>query len=176
MSLFLRRGSGLQSTFRATRTYTATDRGRIIGIRFLPGAFYAFWPGRLVEVIDKTLDIRVIFPEFDKRYIAELLLLGDYEVLAKLAELVRSRHTAPDPNIDMINTIITAPETDTSLQTVKAVAQHFHKSERWLQQLFRDYTGIGLKWLLQRNKLLIAAQHIRDTSNPNWGHRLRLRL
>ena len=32
------------------------------------------------------------------------------------------------------------------------------RSERWLQQAFRDYLGIGPKWLLQRRRMLAAAQ------------------
>src|SRR6266508_3862845 len=60
-----------------------------------------------------------------------------------------SEHPQRDANIELINEIITAIATDESLQTVTAVAKAFGRSERWLQQLFRDYVGIGLKWLLQ---------------------------
>lgn len=50
-----------------------------------------------------------------------------------------------------------------------AVAKAFARSERWLQQLFQGYVGIGLKWLLQRHKLLAAAQLIRQNDQPNWA-------
>jgi AraC-like DNA-binding protein len=49
------------------------------------------------------------------------------------------------------------------------VAKAFARSERWLQQLFRDYLGIGLKWLLQRHRLLVAAEQIRENEPPNWA-------
>jgi AraC-like DNA-binding protein len=49
------------------------------------------------------------------------------------------------------------------------VAKAFDRSERWLQQLFQDYVGIGLKWLLQRHRLLAAAQQIRDSDQPNYA-------
>jgi AraC-like DNA-binding protein len=52
---------------------------------------------------------------------------------------------------------------------VAAVAKAYGRSERWLQQLFRDYVGVGLKWLLQRHKLLAAAELIRETDRPNWA-------
>ncbi len=80
-----------------------------------------------------------------------------------------SEHPQRDANIELINEIITAIATDESLQTVTAVAKAFGRSERWLQQLFRDYVGIGLKWLLQRHKLLAAAQQIRESDQPNWA-------
>jgi AraC-like DNA-binding protein len=74
-----------------------------------------------------------------------------------------------DANIELINEIIAAIETDESLRTVTAVAKAFDRSERWLQQLFQDYVGIGLKWLLQRHRLLAAAQQIRDSDQPNYA-------
>jgi AraC-like DNA-binding protein len=51
---------------------------------------------------------------------------------------------------------------------VSAVAAAYGKSERWLQQVFRDYLGIGLKWLLQRKRLLLAAAQIRESDEPDW--------
>ena len=80
-----------------------------------------------------------------------------------------SEHPQRDANIELINEIITAIATDESLQTVTAVAKAFGRSERWLQQLLRDYVGIGLKWLLQRHKLLAVAQQIRESDQPNWA-------
>ncbi len=53
--------------------------------------------------------------------------------------------------------------------TVATVAKHFGRSERWLQQLFQDYIGVGLKWLIQRHKLLLAATAIRASDQPNWA-------
>ena len=42
------------------------------------------------------------------------------------------------------------------------------KSERWVQQLFQEYVGVGIKWSLQRNRLLEAAEYIRQSDNPDW--------
>ena len=161
--------SGIQGTFRGKRTYVAAGSGRIIGIRFRPGAFHALWGGALADVQDKIVDVQQVFPQADSRYIEHLLALDDQAVIDELLQLVRAKHPQPDANIELINTIIRAIETDESLQTVTAVAKAFSRSERGLQQLFRDYVGIGLKWLLQRHKLLAAAQHIRETNQPNWA-------
>ncbi|GGD89750.1 helix-turn-helix domain-containing protein [Paenibacillus nasutitermitis] len=73
-----------------------------------------------------------------------------------------------DPNIEIINRIIAAIETN-RLQTVGDVAQWVGKSDRWLQQLFHEYIGIGIKWQLQRNKLLEAAGCIRESDHPDWA-------
>jgi AraC-like DNA-binding protein len=161
--------SGIQGTFRGKRTYVAAGSGRIIGIRFRPGAFHAFCDEALIGLQDKVIDVHRVFRQADSRYIEHLLTLDDLAATDDLLSLVRAKHPQPDSNIELINAIITAIETDEGLQTVAAVAKAFGRSERWLQQLFQDYAGIGLKWLLQRHRLLAAAQQIRETDLPNWA-------
>lgn len=161
--------SGIQGTFRGKRTYVAAGSGRIVGIRFRPGAFHAFWGGTLAELQDKIIDVQQIFPQADRRYIERVLTLDDHAAIDELLNQVHAKHPQPDANIELINEIITAIETDERLQTVTAVGKAFGRSERWLQQLFQDYIGIGLKWLLQRHKLLAAAQQIRASDKPNWA-------
>ena len=160
--------SGIQGTFRGKRIYVATGSGRIVGIRFRPGAFHAFWDGTLADLQDKVIDLQQVFPQMDGRYIEHVLTLDDQAAIHDLLKLVRAKNPRPDANIALINEIIAAVETDESLQTVAAVAKAFSRSERWLQQLFQGYVGIGLKWLLQRHKLLAAAQRIRENAKPNW--------
>lgn len=161
--------SGIQGTFRGKRTYVAAGSGRIVGIRFRPGAFHAFWGGALADLQDKIMDLQQVFPQTDSRYIEYLSTLDDQAAIDELLKLVRAKHPQPDANIELINEIISAIERDESLQTVTAVAKAFGRSERGLQQLFRDYVGIGLKWLLQRHQLLAAAQQIRESEEPNWA-------
>ena len=161
--------SGIQGTFRGKRTYVAAGSGRIIGIRFRPGAFHAFWDGAIADLQDKTIDLQQVFPQTDSCTIEHLLTLDDQAAINVLLTLVRAKDPQPDPNIELINAIILAIETDESLRTVTDVAKAFNRSERLLQQLFRDYVGIGLKWLLQRHKLLAAAQQIRASDQPNWA-------
>jgi AraC-like DNA-binding protein len=115
------------------------------------------------------MDLQQVFRQADSRYIEHLLALDDQPAIDDLLRLVRAKHPKLDANIELINEIIAAIETDESLRTVTAVARAFDRSERWLQQLFQDYVGIGLKWLLQRHRLLAAAQQIRDSDQPNYA-------
>jgi AraC-like DNA-binding protein len=159
--------SGIQGTFRGKRTYVAAGSGRIIGIRFRPGAFHTFWGGALADLQDQILDLAQVFPEATDQYLEHLLSLDDQVAVDDLVKLVRAKQPLPDANIELINEIIAAIETDESLQTVAAVAKAFSRSERGLQQLFQDYIGLGLKWLLQRHRLLAAAKQIRESDQPN---------
>ena len=158
--------AGIQGTFRGKRIYQASGTGRVFGARFRPGAFRKFWAGELSNLQDQILPLGDVFPQADP---AALRLDDDDAAIAALADLLRTRNAEPDDSIDLIGRIIAATETDETLTTVAAVADAFGRSERWVQQLFRDYLGIGLKWLLQRRRLLHAAAVIRTTPDPDWA-------
>lgn len=161
--------SGIQCTFRGKRAYKAEGAGRIIGARFRAGAFHAFWQGSLAGLYDKTIDIRQVFPEADTQFVEDVLSVDNQAAVQVLAKLIQAKNPRPDSNIELVNEIIAAIETDSNLHTVKAVAQKFLKSERWLQQLFAEYAGIGIKWLLKRNRMLEAARYIRENDQLDWA-------
>lgn len=159
--------SGIQGTFRGKRTYPAAGSGRILGIRFRPGAFHAFWPGAMADLQDKVVPLAQVFPWADAPGIRAILTLDDDTAISAMMA-----HLSPpkqDETIVLINEIIEAVETDEALHTVAAVTKAWGKSDRWLQQTFRDYLGIGLKWLLQRHRLLAAAAEIRASDAPDWA-------
>lgn len=161
--------SGIQCTFRGKKAYKASGAGRIIGARFKPGAFHAFWQGPFAKLYDKTIALQQVFPEADKHFIAYLLSLDDQTAVKALEQFILNKKPEGDPNIELINDIITAIENDKELTTVTAIAKKFHRSERWLQQFFSTYVGLGIKWLLQRQKLLSAAKYIREHEQVNWA-------
>jgi AraC-like DNA-binding protein len=147
--------SGIQCTFLNTRTYTAAGTGRIVGARFRPGSFHAFWDKPLSELKDKIIDIQQVFPVVDDRYIQQLLSLDDQAAVHMLSGTVLDKIPRPDPNIDLINEIIHTIEDDRDLQTVKAVARQFHRSERWIQQHFiTDFKRVLGRTPLQYKKEL----------------------
>ena len=161
--------SGIQGTFRGKRIYPASGTGRIVGVRFRPGGFKAFWPGRMSDLQDRNGALTEAFAEADEAWVAALVAEDDAAAVARIERLLRASKPRPDGDIDLINGIIAAIESDERLRTVGAVAAEFSRSERWLQQLFNDYVGIGLKWLLQRHRLLAAAAQIRASDEPDWA-------
>jgi len=160
--------SGIQGTFRGKRTYSAAGSGRILGVRFRPGAFHAFWPGEMADLQDKIVPLQRVFPWADAAGIARILVLEDDRAIAELQALIRGELPRADWTIDLVNEIISGVESNEDLNTVAAVAAAYGRSDRWLQQVFRDYVGVGLKWLLQRKRLLLAAEQIRASEAPDW--------
>jgi AraC-like DNA-binding protein len=166
---FSRSESGIQCTFRNRRDYQAAGIDRIVGARLRPGAFHAFRHYSLAGLKDQTIDLQQVFPEADGEFAERLLSLDDGGIVEALTGLLLAQNPRSDPNIELVNDIIGAIEENDSLQTVKDVARHYQRSERWIQQLFQEYAGIGLKWLLQRNRLLGAAEQIRETDHQDFA-------
>lgn len=160
--------AGIQGTFRGKRIYRATGTGRVMGARLLPGAFRCFYAGELGNLQDRMLLLDIAFPAAGPAF-HETIAADDDDAVAQVTALLRSANPVPDDNVTLINAIVAAIEADPDLSTVAAVARAFARSERWVQQLFRDYVGVGLKWLLQRRRLLLAAARIRTTDNPDWA-------
>lgn len=161
--------SGIQGTFRSKRIYPARGAGHILGVRFRPGGFKPFWPGRLADLQDRNADLAEGFPEAGDNFATDLMKMDDDSAAGAFASLLRARSPHFDGDIDLVNAIIAATETNEMLTSVASVAQMFGRSERWLQQLFNEYVGIGLKWLLQRQRLLGAAAQIRAADEPDWA-------
>ena len=160
--------AGVQCTFRNKKEYRAEGRGRIIGARLHPGAFHAFWHWSMSNLHDQNIALERVFPEVTQMFQDTILSQPDDEALASLAELLRSKNPQPDSNIELVSSILAIIEEE-HLQTVSSVAKRIAKSERWLQQLFQEYVGVGIKWVLQRNKLIEAASVIREKGSPNWA-------
>ena len=154
--------SGIQGTFRDKRVYSAAANCRIIGIRFRPGAFHAFYHSPLTRLLDTVSDPQELLSSMSCQHIQQLLKQDDQTIFEELARGLRALQPVPDPNIELLNNLIDAIELDESMKTVSGIAKSIGKSERWLQQFFQEYVGVGLKWFLQRKRLLAAAETIRN--------------
>lgn len=156
--------SGVQGTFTGNRTYVASGTGKIIGARFLPGAFHLVWPGKMTALQNRHLSLKTVVPEIDENVI---LQLDDRAAIAALIPVLRAKLPAHNDAVACIQEIIQLAE-ESSTKNVGEIATAIGKSERWVQNLFQEYVGVSLQWLLLRNRLLATAQTIRNTDHPNW--------
>ena len=161
--------AGIQGTFRQRRRYVAARAGRVVGLRFRPGGFTAIWSQPMTSLQDRVLELPDVFPMVSAELPRQVRQADPEAAIELLFTFVRSLAPRPDPRIETVNRIIAAVEGDETLVTVGAVAEACQRSERWVQQLFRDYTGIGLKWFLRRVRLLAIARAIRDDPDPDWA-------
>ena len=152
-----------------TYDHQLSGKGIVVGVRFRPGGFHAFWPHHISELTDRTKPVTELFEEADDAFCASVLSLekDDPERVQLLEKLLRTRSPTPDPRIAFVNEVIEVVIADKDLRTTQALSKRFQLSERRLQQLFQEYVGVGLKWIIMRYRL----QEVADRATQevvNW--------
>lgn len=75
---------------------------------------------------------------------------------------------SPDAPAALVATLVDRITRDRTLDTAEAVARAGGVSARTLQRLFRDYVGVGPKWVLCRQRLHEASTHLAAGAPEAW--------
>ncbi|MCX5411852.1 helix-turn-helix domain-containing protein [Streptomyces sp. NBC_00059] len=151
-------------------------RGRVCGVKFRPGAFRPFAPGRPVSdwtgrrvPADEALTApgggppaSVIAPD--------VLAPADEDArVAALDAYLLPLLPAPDPQAELAKSLAERARTDRSLLRVDALARAGDLSVRSLQRLFSGYVGVGPKWVILRHRIHEALQRAEKDPEPDWA-------
>jgi AraC-like DNA-binding protein len=146
-----------------TRRFITTmqGRGRVLGVKFLPGAFRGFLGQPVSRLRDRMVPLAAMFGEAAARLEEEALAHADHSAaFAPIQELVRGHAPAPDPIVAELGQIASRIAADREITQVEQVVAEFGIPLRRLQRLFADYVGVGPKWVIQRYRLHEAAERI----------------
>lgn len=166
---FMSEGARITGVTTGKYSYEVSGIGKIIGAKFKPGGFRPFWRDSVHELTDTTAPALRIFSEIDDVYNnAMLAMTSDKATIEQFEKLLLAYSPTPDKNIDLIENIIQSLDIDDCI-TVQSVARKFGVSERYLQELFRTYVGVGIKWIISRVRLQKAAGLAAKLESPNWA-------
>ncbi len=143
-------------------------RGRVVGVKFRPGAFQPFW-GRSVHLLtNRTLALETVFGP-GAAGLPALVRAERERPFAVMETFLRERRPPPDPNLDTLAAIVTTMLEDPAVARVDALAARHGLSTRTLQRLFRRYVGVSPKWVLKRYRLHEAAERIAEGRDGSWA-------
>jgi AraC-like DNA-binding protein len=147
---------------------TIDGAGRVVGIKFRPGAFQPFY-GRSVHLLtNRVLPIGAVFgPDGDE--LAAAVRAERDAPFAVMEAFLRARLPAPDPALDVLADIVRTMLEDPAVVRVDELAARHAMSPRTLQRLFRRYVGVSPKWVLQRYRLHEAAERIAEGRDGDWA-------
>lgn len=155
--LVVERGrSGLAGPTTRRFVRTLEGRGRVLGVKFHPGAFRPFWRGPVSELADKVLPLDEAFGAEGRAYESEILALLESDEAAAVAcaeAFLLKRLPTPDPGADQARQLVARIQRDPDLRRVETVAELAGLSIRALQRRFADYVGVSPKWVIQRYRL-----------------------
>lgn len=147
---------------------TLTGAGAVIGVKFLPGGFHPFYKKPLERLTNQVLPARSVFAASRIKKVVALLDGTDDELVTEIERLLLARRPEPDGTVVAIDAIIDAVRADSTIRQVQTVCEQFEISERTLQHAFKNYVGIGLKWIITRYRMQDVA-HAVDSGQDDWA-------
>lgn len=146
--------------------YEVKGSGTIIGIMFRPGGIASFVDSPR-ELVDRHVAANRVFPAVDDEFNRRVIESSDEAALDRMFTQLLAANPVPDPNITLINEIIDRAQTGEG-PTVRSLAKDFAMSIRKLQSLFERYVGVGLKWIMLRDRLQRATLIADTLADPDW--------
>jgi AraC-like DNA-binding protein len=153
-------------------TRRLSGRGRVLGTRFRPGAFRAFMTRPVATLTGRSLRLVDVFGASARARTLEERALShddDQKAIGVVERFLRDLHPRQDEAMALAVRIAARVESDRSITRVAQLARKFGTSERALQRLFREYVGVGPKWVIQRHRLLEAAARAAKARAVDWS-------
>ncbi|MET9239879.1 helix-turn-helix domain-containing protein [Nonomuraea sp. NPDC003709] len=142
-------------------SYTMRGGGRVLGTRFRPGGFRPFLGGPVSQLTDRFVEIGEMYGSAGASLVEQVLAESDARAAIGLVErFLLSLGPERDPLAEEVAALVEMAENEVSLTRVDELAARSGRSVRSLQRLFRDYVGIGPKWVIRRFRLHEAAERV----------------
>jgi AraC-like DNA-binding protein len=151
-------------------SYRLVGEGRVLGVRFKPGAFYPFWGSPISGLTDASVGVPRAFGAGGEAFERAVLGAGtDGEMVGVAEAFLRERSPGRDANAELAVRIVACMVTDRELTGVDEAAARFGLGKRKLQRLFHRYVGVGPKWVILRARIHDATDRLADGGAANWA-------
>ncbi|WP_055493054.1 helix-turn-helix domain-containing protein [Streptomyces sp. TP-A0356] len=149
-------------------TQKLEGRGRVCGIKFRPGGFRPFAPGRPVtDWTGRRVPLPEVFPDTDPR--AVLAPADEDDRVAALDAFLLGLDPRPDPGADLATALVDRIRTDRTIRRVADFARSEGMSVRVMQRLFAAYVGVGPKWVILRHRIHEALERAETERAVDWA-------
>ena len=145
------------------------DKGKVLGVKFRPGAFYPFWKSPVSGLTGGSIGLQDAFGVEGEDLEEVILSMEDEEKMIEVVEaFLRERLPERDENVETVNRVVDLIAADRETTRVAEVAGRLHLNKRTLQRLFYRYVGVGPKWVIRRYRLHEAADRLAEDEAVNW--------
>jgi AraC-like DNA-binding protein len=161
-------GAGIFGIRKARDRRTIDGRGRVVGVKFRPGGFQPYFGASVHTLTNRVVPLRAVFGAAGDELAAAVRAEADAP-FAVMEAFLRAHRPPPDPQLDVIASIVRTMLDDPAVVRVDELAERHAMSPRTLQRLFRRYVGVSPKWVLQRYRLHEAAERIAEGRDGDWA-------
>jgi AraC-like DNA-binding protein len=144
--------------------------GHVIGVAFRAGGFRPFLRSSVGALEGTVLPAGDLLGLDDRPVAAAALATSnDDEMTALVEDYLESVRPEPDPSLERVAALMERIEHDPDIHRVDEVAALAGMGVRSLQRMFTEYVGIGPKWVIQRHRLLDAAEQAHSGHPVVWA-------
>lgn len=162
--------SAVAGVFTARFVRRLEGRGRVLGVKFLPGGFRPFYDRPVSALADRRATLMEVFgaeaAELESRALAAPTLDGAFAVIQ---QFLRARDPARGAASELAGRIVARAASDRGITRVAELGERFGLGPRQLQRLFDEQVGVRPKWVIQRYRLHEAAERIACTPDQDWA-------
>jgi AraC-like DNA-binding protein len=154
--------SELHGVYRRRFTRTIEGTGRVLGIKFLPGGFRPFTDESVSRLTDRVVPPSTVFgPAIDKLETEAAACAEACAAFERIDAFLTQRAPEPTSELFRVTEIAETIAADRRITRVEMLVDRFGTGLRQLQRLFREYVGVSPKWVIQRQRLIEAAECLR---------------
>jgi AraC-like DNA-binding protein len=143
--------------------------GRAVGTKFRPGAFRPFVKHAISALTDRRLSLSEVFGVRSRGLAARVMgQADDLAGVAIIESFLRGFRPSTDDAMALAGRVAARISDDRSITRVDQLVREFQTSPRQLQRLFSEYVGVSPKWVIQRYRLLDAAERVAAGTLIHW--------
>jgi AraC-like DNA-binding protein len=149
---------------RAKFTRRLEGRGEVFAVKFRPGMFRPWYRAPVIRLTNRTESLREELGAPGSVILREVFAASDELTRAGILE-TRLRAALPprDSDAELARDLVERVRSEPALDSVAALCQATGLTARGIQRLFRDYVGVGPKWVVRRFRLQEAAELLETT-------------
>ncbi|MEM7314690.1 MAG: helix-turn-helix domain-containing protein [Planctomycetota bacterium] len=161
--VFEKGDSGIHGIYNRKFCRTIEGTGRVLGIKFRPGGFRTFFGRSVAELTGRVISPDTLFGgqfvDLESKMIAEPDSQQAFSLIDAALQDLQPEET---PQLKLVSAAVELAKTEPLIVHAQQLADYFAISLRSLQRVCRDYVGVGPKWIIQRFRLIEAAERIRN--------------
>jgi len=145
-------------------------QGRVVGVKFRPGAFYPFLLRPVSTIADTSLPLQELFAGAEVAEREVFASGNDAEMIDVASRFIAARLPRHDPAVGTICGIVEAVAADKRITRVEHILARWEIKERTLQRLFARYVGASARWVIKRYRIYETLQWLNSDPFPDWAH------
>lgn len=145
-------------------------RGRVLGTKFRPGGFRPFVRAPVSTFTDRRLPLGEVFGPGAAGLCERVLSHDDdRDAIAVVEAFLRGFEACADEDMALAGRVAARVADDRAITRVERLAREFGTGLRRLQRVFGEYVGVSPKWVIQRYRLLDAAERVAAGRFVDWA-------